>query len=243
MGLEKYSHKWFMDLHPAQVVRPEFTRAITSEGLKKIDVQVGKHFQSWEISDKIAFGAVRALRAIADCVFYKRYIHRAIVLETVAAIPGMVGGFVRHMRSLRKMKDDQNIRTLLAEAENERMHLMTWMEVSKPWMIERLMVMALQGIFFNAYLGLYLFSPKIAHRFVGYLEEEAIISYTELADEIRTGIIPNRPAPEIAKTYWKLPSTATLLDVTLAIRADEAAHRDTNHTLADEENVLNAKSE
>lgn len=222
------------ELHPAQVVRPEFLQEITREELKNIDVGVGRHLKEKDISDIIAWRAVKGLRIIADIIFYKRYVHRAIVLETVAAIPGMVGGLVRHLNSLRRMKDDTNIRVLLAEAENERMHLMTWMEVAKPLVLERLIVMGLQGVFFNAYLLLYIISSKTAHRFVGYLEEEAIISYTEMVEDIKKGVIPNVEAPEIAKKYWKLGENARLLDVTLAIRADEAAHRDTNHGLADE---------
>ncbi|KAI5188380.1 ubiquinol oxidase [Nematocida sp. AWRm77] len=224
-------------LHPPQAVRKEFLHSISKDELQRIDTEVGKHVPAACVSDKLAYAAVKSLRAIADCVFYRRYVHRAIVLETVAAIPGMVGGIVRHMRSLRSMKDDKNIRTLLAEAENERMHLMTWMEVSKPWLVERLMVLMLQGVFFNAYLALYLLSPRTAHRFVGYLEEEAIISYTEMVKELKEGVLPNGPAPAIAKEYWKLPSNATLLEVTLAVRADEAAHRDTNHELADIEGL------
>ncbi|KAH9386015.1 ubiquinol oxidase [Nematocida major] len=222
------------DLHPPQVVRPEFLHTVAHKDLEEIDVGVGRHLKQRDLSDAIAWKAVRGLRLIADVVFYKRYIHRAIVLETVAAIPGMVGGLIRHLKSLRKMEDDSNIRVLLAEAENERMHLMTWMEVAKPLLLERLIVMGLQGVFFNAYLLLYVVSSKTAHRFVGYLEEEAIVSYTEMVREIKAGIIPNIEAPEIAKKYWNLKDDATLLDVTLAIRADEAMHRDTNHGIADE---------
>lgn len=221
-------------IHPAQVVRPEFLLpGVSTESLQRIEVSVGQHKSAKTLSDKLAYAAVRGLRAIADVVFYKRYLHRAIVLETVAAIPGMVGGMVRHFKSLRKMKDDLNIRTLLAEAENERIHLITWMEVAKPWLIERLMVGILQGVFFNGYLALYLLAPSIAHRFTGYLEEEAIISYTELIEEIKRGKIKNGPAPEVAVKYWNLERNATVLDVAYAVRADEAAHRDVNHDLAD----------
>jgi len=44
----------------------------------------------------------------------------------------------------------------------------------------------------------------------------------------------NVPAPEIAKQYWKLPANATLRDVVLAVREDEAGHRDVNHGFANE---------
>lgn len=61
------------------------------------------------------------MRWFADTFFRKRYGHRAVVLETVAAVPGMVGGMWTHLKSLRKLRPGYGpmIRTLLAEAENE----------------------------------------------------------------------------------------------------------------------------
>ncbi|RKP04439.1 alternative oxidase, partial [Thamnocephalis sphaerospora] len=81
------------------------------------------------------------------------------------------------------------------------------------------------GVFFNIYFLLYLTTPKTAHRVVGYLEEEAIISYTQMLKCIDDGSIENTPAPQIAIDYWNLPKDARIRDVTLAIRADEAMHR------------------
>jgi ubiquinol oxidase len=46
--------------------------------------------------------------------------------------------------------------------------------------------------------------------------------------------VPNVPAPQIARDYWNLPADATLRDVVIVIRADEAGHRDRNHQMADE---------
>jgi ubiquinol oxidase len=232
-GLVSRERRWMF--HPPQAVRPEFTREISSKELQRLDIGERKHLRPQNIGDKFAYVAVKGLRAIADIVFYKRLVHRAVVLETVAAIPGMVGGLVRHLRSLRTLKDDgETIRALLAEAENERMHLMTWLQVSRPWFVERAMIMALQGVFFNGYLLLYLFSQRVAHRFVGYLEEQAIVSYTAMIQEIEEGKIPNVPAPAIAMAYWKLKPGSRVLEVARAVRADEAAHRDTNHAMADE---------
>jgi ubiquinol oxidase len=48
------------------------------------------------------------------------------------------------------------IRTLLAEAENERIHLMTFIEIARPNALERLLVLLVQGAFFNAFFLLYL---------------------------------------------------------------------------------------
>ena len=56
-----------------------------------------------------------------------------IFLETVAGVPGMVGGMVRHLHSLRRMERDHGwIHTLLEEAENERMHLLTFLKIKEP---------------------------------------------------------------------------------------------------------------
>jgi len=184
--------------------------------------------------DVVAYRFTRLLRFFADAFFAGRYGHRAVVLETVAAVPGMVGGMLQHFRSLRRMEDDEGwITTLLEEAENERMHLMTFIEIARPSYFERFLVLIAQGAFFFGYGFIYLISPITAHRIVGYFEEEAVVSYTQYLEQIDAGKVENIPAPQIAKTYWKLPADARLRDVVIAVRADEAGHRDVNHALAD----------
>ena len=198
-------------------------------------VDVGVHHAPKGISDRVAFGFTKALRFCADTFFARRYGHRAIVLETVAAVPGMVGATINHLKCLRRMCDDNGwIRTLMDEAENERMHLMTFIEVAKPTLFERIVILGVQWVFYLAFFALYLISPRTAHRIVGYFEEEAVISYTHYLAEIDEGRSPNVPAPEIAKRYWGLPANATLRDVVLVVRADEAHHRDVNHGFANE---------
>ncbi|MEO1015471.1 MAG: alternative oxidase [Pseudomonadota bacterium] len=186
------------------------------------------------LKDKAALGLVKFMRVFADAFFRKRYGHRAVVLETVAAVPGMVGGMLQHLKALRHIRDDQGwIKELLDEADNERMHLMTFIQVSQPSLFERGLIMIAQAIFFNFYFFMYLFFPRTAHRFVAYLEEEAVVSYTSYLDEIDAGRIENGPAPRVAIEYWDLPREATLRDVVYAVRADEAKHRDVNHGFAD----------
>lgn len=198
-------------------------------------VDLTVHHQPRDVRDHIALGFTRILRWCADTFFAKRYGHRAIVLETVAAVPGMVGATVNHLKCLRRMCDDKGwIRTLMEEAENERMHLMTFIEVAKPTMFERLVVLGVQWVFYVAFFALYLVSARTAHRIVGYFEEEAVISYTLYLKEIDEGRSPNVPAPAIARHYWKLADDATLRDVVLVVRADEAHHRDVNHGFASE---------
>lgn len=183
----------------------------------------------------MAYGFVKLLRVFADVFFARRYGHRAVVLETVAAVPGMVGGSLQHLRALRRMKSDHGwIRTLLDEAENERMHLMTFLQIAQPTRLERLLVLLVQGAFYNFFFLLYLISARTAHRVVGYLEEEAVYSYTEYLAGVDNGTYANVPAPGIAIDYWKLAPDARLREVIIAVRADEAHHRDVNHEFADE---------
>jgi ubiquinol oxidase len=198
-------------------------------------VDLSVHHTPKGVSDRIAYGFTKTLRLCADTFFAKRYGHRAIVLETVAAVPGMVGATINHLKCLRRMCDDKGwIRTLMDEAENERMHLMTFVEVAKPTLFERLVILGVQWVFYLAFFALYLVSSKTAHRIVGYFEEEAVYSYTLYLKEIDEGRSANVPAPEIAKRYWNLPADAMLRDVVLVVRADEAHHRDVNHGFANE---------
>jgi len=195
---------------------------------------INTHVVPKTMSDKIAFTFVKFLRFFADTFFAKRYGHRAVVLETVAAVPGMVGGLWQHLTALRKMRDDEGwIKVLLDEAENERMHLMTFIEIAEPNGFERAIIIIVQFFFYNAYFFLYLLAPRTAHRVVGYFEEEAVISYTQYLHEVESGRHENIPAPQIAIDYWQLPQTARLSDVIIAVRADEAEHRDVNHGFVD----------
>jgi ubiquinol oxidase len=196
---------------------------------------LASHHGPQDISDRAAYAFVRFLRLFADAFFLRRYGHRAVVLETVAAVPGMVGGTLQHLRSLRRMEGDQGrVRTLLDEAENERIHLMTFIQIARPSRLERMLVLVAQGAFYNLYFLLYLLFPGTAHRFVGYLEEEAVRSYTEYLAGVDDGTYANVPAPVTAIDYWKLAPNARLREVIVAVRLDEARHRDVNHRLADE---------
>ena len=187
-----------------------------------------------EKSDYIALSMTKFFRFIADRFFAKRYGHRAVVLETIAGVPGMVAGVWMHFKSLRKMKagyGDQ-IREMLAEAENERMHLMFFIEIAKPNIIERLIVLSAQFLFGIFYLFMYIFFTRTAHRMIGYFEDEAVSSYSEYLNMVESGEVENTPAPHLAINYYKLGSDARLSDVIKCVRADEQHHSETNHNYA-----------
>lgn len=219
------------------------------------------HRETRIMSDKVALLAVRFLRwgldfasgykhdkavalnqtdpngaAIRYGMTERKYLTRNIFLESVAGVPGMVAGMMRHLHSMRRMKRDNGwIETLLEESYNERMHLLIFMKMGEPGWFMRLMVLGAQGVFFNAMFVAYILSPRTCHRFVGYLEEEAVLTYTREIADIDAGKLPNwakMEAPQIGIDYYNLqPGKQSMRDLLLHIRADEAKHREVNHTL------------
>ena len=165
--------------------------------------------------DTLAKSMTKFFRFIADTFFAKRYGHRAVVLETVAGVPGMVAGMWMHMKSLRKMKTGYgpDIREMLAEAENERMHLMFFIEIANPNVFERYLVLFAQLIFMAFYFILYVIDYKTAHRMIAYFEEEAVRSYTDYLAMVENGEVENVPAPELAIKYYKMKKNAKLSDL------------------------------
>ena len=198
-------------------------------------MQILDKLNKQNISDAFALSMTKFFRIIADTFFAKRYGHRAVVLETVAGVPGMVAGVWMHFKSLRVMKAGygEQIREMLAEAENERMHLMFFIEIAKPNYFERFIVLFAQVIFGLFYLFMYIFFTRTAHRMIGYFEDEAVKSYTEYLELVESGKVEDIQAPKLAINYYKLSSDAKLSDLIRCVRADEEHHSETNHNYAD----------
>ena len=198
-------------------------------------MQILDKINKQNISDAFALSMTKFFRIIADTFFAKRYGHRAVVLETVAGVPGMVAGVWMHFKSLRVMKAGygEQIREMLAEAENERMHLMFFIEIAKPNYFERFIVLFAQVIFGLFYLFMYIFFTRTAHRMIGYFEDEAVKSYTEYLELVESGKVEDIQAPKLAINYYKLSSDAKLSDLIRCVRADEEHHSETNHNYAD----------
>lgn len=209
-------------------------------GLMEVVPSIRVHKESYgrvphTLSDRFAKTVVHGMAGVMDFLFQERYCHRAVVLETIAAVPGMVGGLLQHLKSLRFITSDRGwIQTLLNEAENERMHLLVYSALSKPTTFERIAIMVIQFFFYHAYFLLYLITPATAHRVVGYFEEEAVHSYEHYLRLVEAGKHENVPAPQLAVDYWNLAHDSKLSDVIKATIKDEMLHRDVNHRFADD---------
>lgn len=173
-------------------------------------------------------------RFFADTFFRQRYGHRALVLESVAGVPGMVAGMLTHLKSLRKLQKGNGtmIHEMLAEAENERKHLMFFMEIVHPNWLERLIIVLAQFIFWHFYLVMYILFPKTAHLMVYHFECEAVKSYTEYLKLVRDKVIEDVHAPEIAIKYYRMKSNARLSDLIIKVREDEQKHAEVNKRYA-----------
>jgi ubiquinol oxidase len=194
------------------------------------------HYAPRNLRDKIAKKLVHLSAETASFLFQERYGHRAVVLETIASVPGMIGGTFQHLKSLRFIRDDHGwIKALLDESENERIHLLVYSEIARPSAFERALIIIVQFFFSLIYGIVYLLSPKTAHRVVGYFEEEAIHSYERYLELVHQGVHENVPATALGKSYWNLHDDARLTDMIEATIKDEMLHRDVNHRFADDE--------
>jgi len=164
---------------------------------------------------------------------------RLIILESFAGVPGMLAASFRHFYSLRTLQRDHgSIYTFLEEAENERMHLLVCLKMFNASSLTKALVVGAQLSMTPFLMLTYMFSPAAMHRFVGYLEETAVETYGNIIDHCETEgtqlhkAWSSLEAPEIAKTYWNLDQNASWVTCLKHILADEAHHRDVNHTFA-----------
>lgn len=233
LGVGDCSAEYYYDLNHHQWKKEELDIALT-------------HVQPETISDKLALNAVKLVRFgfdTATCwnhdITQEKILQRVIFLETIAAVPGMTAAIIRHFSSLRYMERDGGlINMFLEEATNERMHLLTFVTMKDPSYLFRAAVIGSQFAFGSGFLLAYIISPNFCHRFVGYVEEEACSTYTKIIDAIEKAPEGSElaswrteKAPKIAIAYWHLGEKGTVLDVMKAVRADEAEHRDVNHSV------------
>ena len=176
LGVEKRA------LPDGEWVNPTVNHVWTSDEIKERLATQPRH-QPETLADQACVSSLRAAYWTFNTVTgYKAanpttesVAFRLIFLESVAAVPGMVAAQHRHFRSLRTLSRDYGwIHTLLEEAENERMHLLTFLRAFEPGPFTKATVFLTQFGFGSAFIGLYLLHPRTAHRLVGYIEEMAV---------------------------------------------------------------------
>ena len=239
--------EWWTKLPPHEMLFDPVTGKMTHAVYKVEDIEHLEvtHREPKSMGDRWAAVLTMVFRFFYDRITgysekhmtLQKWLNRVIFLETIAGVPGFVGGMCRHLRSLRTMQRDRGwINHLLEEAENERQHLMIFIEERQPGLLFRSAIVLGQGVFMNVFFLSYLFAPRTCHRFVGYIEEQAVKTYTHMVHDISHGCLQEwgrQRAPKDARQYWDLPEHATWREVVLAVRADETIHRDFNHYLAD----------
>ena len=152
----------------------------------------------------------------------------------------MVAAIIRHFRSLRNMtRDGGMLNMFIEEANNERMQLLTFIRMKDPGKLFRAAVIGAQFGFGTFFTVAYILNPTWCHRFIGYIEEEAVHAYTKILKAMAEAEPGSdlyewkmEEAPKIAKGYWHLGEHGNVWDVMRAVRADEAEHRDVNHAVS-----------
>lgn len=122
------------------------------------------------------------------------------------------------------------------------MHLMTFVQVAKPNLVERWLILIAQTVFWNLYFVIYVFVPRTCHRLDGYFEEETIISDSAYLDQVLANPELNIAAPQILIDYWHLAADARLADVIIAVRHDEQDHGEVNHGFAEDYDLERQRS-
>lgn len=243
-GLRFFSNQWKVPEHRIVIDKNSYRMAHAVWSLEDAENVQVTHRKPEGIRDWTAYSIMKGLRVTFDFLSKYNpghmtenlYLRRFVFLETVAGVPGMIGGMIRHLKSLGMLREDGGwIHHLLEEAENERMHLFTFLALRQPGILFRIAILGTQSVFLLGFSLSYMLSSKTCHRFVGYLEEEAVKTYTNCLKELDEDKLPqwkNMPAPKNAIAYWGLPENSNWRDVLLAVRADEVMHREVNHHLA-----------
>lgn len=154
-------------------------QTIVKVGLPKYEEQAANAVQNKtpskdQLPEEMELGEMRKRHL---CFGPDGWLTRIVFLESVAGVPGMVAAVLRHLHSLRLLRRDGGwINTMLADAANERQHLLVALKLYEPGWFMRTMLLFTQGIFWNFFFVFYLIAPRVAHRFVGVLEEEAVLT-------------------------------------------------------------------
>jgi ubiquinol oxidase len=184
--------------------------------------------------DRFAARSVRIIRRIVDFYYGERLGHRAIALEMIATVPGTVAVLFTRLR-IRNVSEKEFMTETICEISTERMHQTVFQELFRPSIPDRMASTILKWVFAAFYAVAYAIDPKLGHRLVGYIEEEACLSYSQYHTMIVDGTVPNIEVPSHLLAYWHLPETSRLKELVLAVRDDEARHRDANHSRAEGE--------
>lgn len=204
-----------------------------------------KHYKPKGVADWIAYGMLNSIIRVFDVLSGFRpgkmnergWNRHFLFMESISGVPRVTAAFIRHWKSIFYSKHDSGAyHHLIEEEENERMHLFFWTQLGHAGSLVKSAIILYQFFFVFFYGTMYALSPKVGHRFLGYLEENIIRSYTLLLDDIDAGRLPlwkDMQPPKVMLEYYELPETSRIRDLVIEIRADEALHREVHHHLAE----------
>lgn len=185
--MKKVSIKEFLPKHKISIDPRRHLLAQQWYNLEDIQDIKFTHREPVNFRDKFALRWIGGVRIFVNTLTgkdhekrdAKTWFNRMVLLESIAPIPGLVVGTAKYFKNLSSMKVDRALtHFMLEESENERTHLFLWLNYNKSTYLSRMFIAFKQIAFYNVFFLTYMISPYTCHRFMGYLEEEAIYNYT-----------------------------------------------------------------
>ena len=226
-------HTMIVDLKSHRFIHPVYNPQDLTQLEPRVDSPKG-------FVEKYAYYSVWLLKRIFDLCTLKpdtkmserNYINRLIMLNSISAVPGFTGAMCRHLKSLRSLRKDYGwINQLIAESDNERMHLFFFLTLNKPNFGMKAAIFGAQFLFSTLFFASYFVMPRYCHKFMEYFQNRAVQTYTEILQSIESGTLQNwskLPAPVEPIDYYELKADATMKDMILCVRADAVINREIN---------------
>lgn len=187
---------------------PHRHRNLSRQQLDDLATHPLTHAVPARVNDHLCIRLVKALRWIADRLFRDRFLHRAVMLKSISGAPPAAAAVVEHMRCiLKKNRDPRVSRTVMNEAECHQMHLKIILELTNLTLVERWLVLVAQALHFVVCFVIFVLSPRMGFRLMGYALEESSVILTHMVNDIDMDkIVVAHPPPVAALEFWGLQS-------------------------------------
>lgn len=188
--------------------------ALDSDDIAALERETLNHHEPNCWNDYCCVSLVKLLRWCADKLFRERYIHRATMLKAIAPAPALAGAIVANLRMYLRKKDatylpshgnfSSEVRVLMAQMESHAAHVNILLSMCEITTVERVAAVLLYGLHYFIFTLLFFLYPRMAFRLMGYLNEESVVIWTHMINDVELGKIVERPIPRAALQYWGL---------------------------------------
>ncbi|KAK1932319.1 Alternative oxidase [Phytophthora citrophthora] len=170
-----------------------------------------------------SFSLLFDYRGLSSSLTPGDWLNRCLYIETVARASEMVVGIAHRLRSQHSLNPGD-----IWPVENERIHMQIFLSMKQGGLGFQAAMLAAQSVFFPVFFLTYMVSPNTCHRFVDFVEQEAVKTYTYLLEDMEHGHLDEWcaiTAPLIGRSYYDLPDDAKVYDMIKCIRAEKLSRK------------------